>query len=550
MVNAVDENTADGANSLLDEVVDDIQAAIAIWRDAGNGTALNVSTEITVAEAPCVINGSDDTNHIWFGSESNLEAVICAGQNCVPNNVLGFMVPSLTISNSQLVFNGADIYFNSTLAVDFQTSEKIANQNNTSGFSFLGVLVHEMGHLFGLSHSFVIDDNSSDGVDTGASMFASVANQAQSIAIESLSRDDISAIKTNYASDSSFSGSPYAGRISGTVYRSNGEAQRGAQVSAISLVSNRTLAAAFTGNDGTKASPNGLYVIQGLPLNEPFIVVVEPLDRPDIVGSADPTRIYNVPISTALADEGEGFRDFAIEGYPDVRVVDLKLTRNISESPGVSQAQQFTLTAESPSLTGINFYLSNLFFPPNDITTANFTLAIEPDVVSDETPRISTADPLTISLSVPTDFSSFRDPSISLTATRNGINWDWSSALCEAEFRSSSMVFELGPPNDRPSTGIYELTVTVSDPKYGEFSTTRTINVAGWNDSTLDCVTYADGSIVNPTSSSSGGAGGCQLGTSTHSPALRCLLFFAVFGLVFAFRLARRSTCVATLDLP
>jgi len=535
------ESTEIGASSKSAQLVADINQAIQSWKGAGSGTALTMAT--ATANSDCGPNlgtaygGNDGKNEIFFNN-------VFDNGDSVNSGVLAFTILSLEMQNGKLRIVDADILFNSNASINFLTQDYIdANSpsNSTTKFSFLGVLTHEMGHALGLAHSPVNDDNDSDGFNTYATMFQAVSSLNHSRVIESLLRDDIASIMNLYSASGSFSSATYSGSISGYVYRADGTPQRGAQVTAFATGTETSLASVMTGMAGTKSEPDGAYTIKGLPLNTEFIVFVEPVHRPNV----HPNFVYNVintPITSALSGSSEGYKTFAVEAYPDVQVADVRLTGDASSSPGLGDATRFTLSSATPAETDINFYLSTSFNSPNDaISTA---LAVNPDDTSD-TPTIANSNPLVVKLTIPTDLSVFPNPRVSVSAVKGSSTYDWTDFVPTGDLRTTSATMTMHLPTT-PSdlNGSYTVTVSLSDSKYGDFTSERNITIQDWNASPNAGIVFADGTDLDNSGNSSGGGGGCSFQSqNATSSGLPLFSLFLALGL-YVSRYGRRPSPV------
>ena len=479
------------------ELLADIAVAKNSWTSLGSGSLLNVVD--ASADGTCGPNsgqsaasGGDGKNTISF-------------TNTLPSGIIAYT--SLTyqtpIAGGQLTIVDADIEFST--AFDFVTGDCLAGsasstcQKPSNYFSFRGILAHELGHFFGIAHSMINDDNSSDGTDTTTTMFPAISNLSQSRAIESLELDDqlakLNAYPgTNFPTDT-------GGTISGNVYRSAGIGQRGAHVTAFALGAKKTLAGAYTAVNGVRASPDGSFTIKGLPLDIDFALFVEPVDRQDV----HPNLIYsayNVPIQAALSAEADGFKLFAVEGYPDAQVSDVRKNKNADASPGFSAATTFRLTSSVPSVTGIKFFLSQTVAAPNDAIGTTLAYA--------STGTVKNSNPLKIALISTTDLSVFTNPVLLISATANGATFDWSAGASSVTYSGTTLTVTVDPKPIKPASGTYTVVTSFADAKYLTVpSISANISIDNWTDNDAD-----DMDESRP-STQRGGGGSCSLDENT-----------------------------------
>lgn len=500
------------------ELVDDVNAALSAWKNAGTGTTLNLGTAIE--EAGCGPNTGDyDVENPYSNSGQNR---IIFSDYFSPG-IIAFASTNLTISDGSLRTSDVDIIFNiwasQTTKIQYQTNENLMNvdpgntESNPIKFSFLGILTHELGHAFGLSHSAILDDNESDEINTMATMFPAVDGLKESRYLESLETDDTLGIQNLY-SPASFPADT-GGTLTGNVYFNAGVPARGAHVFVYDVDEERTIAGAFSGMSGTFETPNGQFEIRGIPYNKNFIVYVEPLNRPTVHPNLT-YAAFNAPVYYA-ASLSTDIRSFAVEAYPDVAAVDVHRFADASSDPTFSNAQSFRFTSSNQTRSGIVFYLNTSYTAPNDAVGTSFAINNE-EVISD-------VNPLTVTLSIPTDLSIFEGPEVSLTATRSdGTTYDWTSGLGAFTFSGISSSVQVDATHISTPNGDYTLSLSLADSKYldvngdnfksiqGAFDGQIEISVRGWN------------------GANSGGGGGCQL--EPHAAKENALLLtFMLFAL-------------------
>jgi hypothetical protein len=239
-----------------------IEASFQTWLAAPNA-ALNVSRGPD-SSATSNSNSPNDQNVICFvcsadfGGEETL-AIAFTRVVTAPGASDGH--GGVTQFAGQII--KADIFFNPEVRYGTEDGEGDADLQT--------VATHEIGHLFGLSHTAVVR----------AMMFPFAPDL-----LHTLSYDDVAGISVLYPK-----GAPDvpAGVISGAVRMANtGSPVFGAHVFANSL----TNAEAFAGRNirkspiGTLTFPDGTYRIEGVPPDS-YHVIVEPLD--------DPMTAENVP---------------------------------------------------------------------------------------------------------------------------------------------------------------------------------------------------------------------------------------------------------------
>ncbi|MDB5038490.1 MAG: hypothetical protein JWQ35_2018 [Bacteriovoracaceae bacterium] len=399
----------------------------------------------------------------------------------LPPGVLALTSTTTIAENGKLVITNGNIVVSNDPQIKYlthacDTAGTPSSSCTASGavVTFLGIITHEMGHLIGVSHSMINDDNAADGINTRATMFPSVSDLADSRAGESLELDDQLA-RQNIYPDTNFPANT-GGTIAGSVFRFPGIGQRGAHVAVFDLNLNRTITGTFTSMTGTEANPDGAFSIKGIPFDTDFALFVEPVDR-SANGLSTYFSNFNQAIENALNGEVAGFLNFKIEAYPDVSIPDVRVLRDGLAAPGFSAAQKFRLTPSVPAITGIVFNLSQSFAAPNDAALASFTF--------NQDANITNANPLTLTLSNSFGLSLFNRSIVTLSADNGTTVTDWSAGLSPFTFSGTTSTITVDPSSFKPSDGSYTVTVKLSDSKYGNILGLRKITVTGWTANTL-----------------------------------------------------------------
>ncbi|MGA0164100.1 MAG: hypothetical protein ACO3LE_07630, partial [Bdellovibrionota bacterium] len=247
------------------KILADLNDAISSWNSSTLGSAVSLGT--ATANSSCGPNmgqtygGNDGVNQIFFNS------VYDDGVD-LPRGVLGFTLLSLEVQDGELVIVDADVILNAMNYNDYV---------NGDYYDPAGILTHELGHFFGIAHSLVSDDNSSDETLTSATMYPKVIGNGSYLI--ALAYDDVIALQNLYPSTNE------GGILRGAVFNHEGAPLRGAQVSVFSLqenssiLENTSITAAISGLSQTRTSTDGSFEIRALPLNINFIVFVEPIER-------------------------------------------------------------------------------------------------------------------------------------------------------------------------------------------------------------------------------------------------------------------------------
>lgn len=508
------------------EILTDVQEAANTW----NGVSGGITFGTAVANSGCGPSGAGNDS---VGAPNGQNRV--SFTNNLPAGVLALTHLHMTASGGVLTINEADIQFNTNFYTGMGVQEVwttkdchtqiLASGGTPTGtcspgdlrIGFRGVLVHELGHFIGLSHSLINDDYAADDEDnpsTIATMFPAISNLNQSVTIENLGNDDILSKRNLY----NLTSSATTGTITGTVYSAVGKTKlRAAHVYAFDAANKISLGGTFSGMNGTLVSSDGVFTIKGLPFNRPIVVVAEPVNRTDV----HPNLTYyafNTPTEVALSGETNGLLNFAVEAYPDKAVVDIRKEKDSDLAPGIADATTITLTAAAPTATGIDFYLSENFEAPNDP---------EGSVISfNENTSITNSNPLVITVEAPGSLDEFEDASLVLTATNSSGDKDWSDGIISPTWKGSKVQIAVDPADFRPANGTYTLSFVLADTRFGTFAKSAEIKVTNWTEAAK----------IGGTSA---GGGGCIVSHKPQSPdvfALLAILLVALQSLRFYFR--------------
>ena len=221
----------------------------------------------------------DSSVQKWNGLSRITSSVISVktGSTSKRNDIYFSTSPLLFSSTSvlgvtQVVFSetSGEIY-----EADIAINDNVNYTTNSLDSYYLGnILTHEVGHLLGLSHSQVKD----------STMFYSIA-----VGQHEIDQDDKAGAFANY---------PHVnkGTITGKIVGGNNLVGIfGAHVQAISTLSGEIEGA-------TLSEENGVFKIDGLPLDDTFYIYVEPLERFDTLPSLFATT------QTNFCNSGKSFR--------------------------------------------------------------------------------------------------------------------------------------------------------------------------------------------------------------------------------------------------
>jgi hypothetical protein len=279
-------HTVAAGNARLDEVEQVIEESFTVWTSV-TGTTLAPSRLAlltrTITANAC--SSSDGQNSICFAQSAAFAPGVLAFTNTVTSDILGEQFPP---SAPPSVFIGevldADILFNPVSS--FSTPQALPTNSMT--FDLESVLIHELGHFFGFSHSAVWGAMMYPFAPTPGQFVGSRPTQGSPDA--PLSDDDRTGLRVLYpdAGDAL-----HVGSIRGRITPANplslaGQPASvtgifGAHVVAIDEATGSVAAAALSGWSCSGAGPaifNGSYAIERLPVGRSYRVVVEPLDGP------------------------------------------------------------------------------------------------------------------------------------------------------------------------------------------------------------------------------------------------------------------------------
>lgn len=249
-----------------------LEASFATWTSAPNTVLMAQRGADTTLRDPAL----DGTNVLSLNPSQALGPGVLGITFVVTSDVAGEEFPPGSGRHTEFVGQivDADILFNANenLAVPsaLGASECLDASGNNICYDLQSIAAHEIGHLFGLSHSAI----------WGALMwpFAPPAGNFQ----RALLADDQAGIASLYATASFASA---AGQIAGRVVNAFGQPVFGAHVVAV----NTTTGASVVGTVAAGRCVNGQYVYDGSYLVEGldpggYFVYAEPLDGPTSPG--------------------------------------------------------------------------------------------------------------------------------------------------------------------------------------------------------------------------------------------------------------------------
>ncbi len=298
--------TAVPGDTVILQIDRGIRNSFDVWTSVGTSltpTSLGGLTQTTTQNA-CSL--SDGLNSICFNQASGfftggvLAFTIAnswdeVGVQAVPNHPLTSFIAEIV---------DADVYFRTDGQFTFATREALAAHPNS--FDLESVLIHELGHFFGFSHSAVMRAMmypfASRGGFTGGVRCAPNPPGGPNTPCDlPLADDDRAGLRVLYPNPAD----PNVGTISGFILPANpltlagipsatqGKPQParpvtgifGAHVVAVDAATGAVVAGTLGGwscTPGQQLPSNfdGFYKIEGLPVNRSYKIFVEPLDSP------------------------------------------------------------------------------------------------------------------------------------------------------------------------------------------------------------------------------------------------------------------------------
>lgn len=247
---------SDNINDGSDEIA--LRNAIDAWNDVTSTTATLV--EVQSAAQKSRTDWQSNDIHLMIFDETNESGYFGPSSGTVAVTPLTFYTTGAII-DADVLFNGGTYQF--------------TTKGQAGRFDIQDVATHELGHLLGLDHSGV----------AGATMFPYVDPTV--ILHRSLSADDMGGLRAMYPGGS-------FGKISGSLFRSDGSPIVGAQIS-VRDSQGRTKGAILT-------TSSGAFTVPAL---EPdtYSVVAVPMDQP--VGAGNLSSWYTIQTNFGATSLGQ-----------------------------------------------------------------------------------------------------------------------------------------------------------------------------------------------------------------------------------------------------
>lgn len=289
-----------GTSQQIDEIQQTILDAFSVWTGV-SGTTINATT-YPDALAPLNQTSTQDACMNDQGTNLSGKNTICFNQSssAFTTGVLAFTrvfaatAPGQTVGTTTSSFTGqileADILFRNDGQDTFATPGALAS--NPSSYDLESLLIHELGHFFGLEHSPIWRAVMSPFAPAAGTFWGPRPTSTTPDA--PLRDDDRTAIRVLYPDPND---TTYTGVITGRVVPANpislaGVEQPaagdyvtgiyGANVVAVDAQTGEIVASALSGWSCPSASAtpvfNGTYIIEGLPLGRSYNLYIEPLN--------------------------------------------------------------------------------------------------------------------------------------------------------------------------------------------------------------------------------------------------------------------------------
>ena len=280
----------------LNEIEQVIQQSLSVWTNVP-GTTLTPSTlgpltRVTTANS-C---GSDGVNSICFDQpDMAFTPGVLAFTRVITADAIGVQVGNSPVSTELGQILDADIYFNpSDSNIRFATPTALSA--NPKAYDLESLLIHEMGHALGFSHSAVWSAMMFPYAPVPGT-FTGTRPTAQHLDAP-LSDDDRTGLRVLYGDPND---AVYLGSIQGRIVPANPLSLPaaspsvtgifGAHVVAVDEATGAVIAATMGGWSCKAPGPvqfDGTYVLEHLPVGHSYNVYAEPLD-----GAVSPSEMSN-----------------------------------------------------------------------------------------------------------------------------------------------------------------------------------------------------------------------------------------------------------------
>lgn len=251
------------------QVGDTLATSFATWTSAPSSNLSSLrGADLSLANP----NATDGQNVISFNTTQSLPPGVLAVTFTTTSDVAGEEFPAGSGQHTQFVGQllDSDIIFNPTVHFAVPTALNAPECLDASGnpicYDLQSLATHEIGHVFGLSHTGV----------WGAMLWPFAPTQGSFT--RELSSDDRAGIATLYPS-SNFAST--TGKISGRVLNAFGQRTFGAHVVAVSTTNGATVVSTIAAGQcvNNQMVYDGSYLLEGLDPGS-YQVFAEPLDGP------------------------------------------------------------------------------------------------------------------------------------------------------------------------------------------------------------------------------------------------------------------------------